>query len=149
MLNPSILKSERLPQKTDCRAMILNAQFATTSKITTISSPELIAGALDNRTTDSGLLSGNLEFAEKGYAKFYNLSRSCNIAIGDYVVTSGEGIFPEGLLIGTIQSIGSDEYNTSIYASVKPFVDIEEIRDVMVIIDFEGQGGLIVGGDSQ
>lgn len=115
----------------------------TTSKVTTILSPELIAGALDNRTTDSGLLSGNLEFAEKGYAKFYNLSRSCNIAIGDYVVTSGEGIFPEGLLIGTIFSIGSDKYNTSIYAEVKPFVNLDEIRNVMVITNFDGQGGII------
>lgn len=118
----------------------------TTSKVTTVLSPELVAGALDNRTNDSGLLSGNLEFAEKGFARFYNLSRSCNIAIGDYVVTSGEGIFPEGLLIGTITSIGSDKYNTSIYAEVKPFVNLNEIRDVMVITDFEGQGGIIGEG---
>lgn len=118
----------------------------TTSKVTTVLSPELVAGALDNRTNDSGLLSGNLEFAEKGFARFYNLSRSCNIAIGDYVVTSGEGIFPEGLLIGTITSIGSDKYNTSIYAEVKPFVNLNEIRDVMLITDFEGQGGIIGEG---
>lgn len=118
----------------------------TTSKVTTVLSPELIAGALDNRTADSGLLSGNLEFAEKGLTKFYNLSRSCSIAIGDYVVTSGEGIFPEGLLIGTITSIGSDKYNTSIYAEVEPFVNIDELRNVMVITDFEGQGGIITQG---
>ena len=121
----------------------------TTSKVSTILSPDVTLGALDNRTRDSGILSGSLSHAQNGNTKFFNLSRSCSVAIGDYVVSSGEGIFPEGLLIGTIQSIGSDEYNTSIYASVKPFVDIEEIRDVMVIIDFEGQGGLIVGGDSQ
>lgn len=114
----------------------------TTSKVTTILSAELTAGALDNRTSDSGLISGSAEFAEKGETRFYNLSRSCNIAVGDYVITSGEGIFPEGLLVGTIQSIGSDEYNTSIYAGVKPFADIEGLKGVMVITDFEGQGGL-------
>lgn len=119
----------------------------TTSKVATVLSPDITLGALDNRTSDSGILSGSLEQAKDGYTRFFNLSRSCNVAIGDYVVTSGEGIFPEGLLIGTIQSIGSDEYNTSIFAAVKPFADIENLREVMVITSFEGQGGLMVGSE--
>ena len=119
----------------------------TTSKVTTILSPDITLGALDNRTNDSGIISGGLIQAKDGNTKFLNLSRSCNVAIGDYVVTSGEGIFPSGLLIGTIQSIGSDEYNTSIYAAVKPFVEIDEIREVMIITNFEGQGGLVLGGN--
>ena len=114
----------------------------TTSKVVTVLSAELTAGALDNRTSDSGVLSGSAELASEGLTKFYNLSRSCNIAVGDYVVTSGEGIFPKGLLIGTVQTIGSDKYNTSIYANVKPFADIDGIRGFMVITEFEGQGGL-------
>ena len=114
----------------------------TTSKIVTVLSPELSAGALDNRTNDSGVLSGAVSLASDGRTRFYNLSRSCNIAVGDYVVTSGEGIFPSGLLIGTIQSIGSDKYNTSIYAEVKPFVDFDSLKGVMVITEFDGQGGL-------
>ena len=119
----------------------------TTAKVVTVLSPDLTLGALDNRTSDSGIVSGSLEQANEGLTKMLNLSRSCNVAIGDYVVSSGEGIFPEGLLIGTIQSIGSDEYNTSIYAAVKPFVELDEIREVMVITEFEGQGGLIPGGE--
>lgn len=117
----------------------------TTAKVVTILSPDITLGALDNRTSDSGVLSGTLELAENGETKFYNLSRSCNVAIGDYVVTSGEGIFPTGLLVGTVQSIGSDEYNTSIFAAVKPFVNMEDIRNVMVITNFEGKGGLEPG----
>ena len=118
----------------------------TTSKVVTVLSPELSAGALDNRTNDSGVLSGSVGLASDGKTRFFNLSRSCNIAVGDYVVTSGEGIFPSGLLIGTIQSIGSDKYNTSIYAEVKPFVDFDSINGVMVITEFEGQGGLDPNG---
>ena len=76
----------------------------TSSKVVTILSAELTAGALDNRTNDSGVVSGTIELAKKGETKFFNLSRSCNIAVGDYAVTSGEGVFPAGLLIGTIQS---------------------------------------------
>ncbi len=114
----------------------------TTCKVTTILSPDITLGALDIRTSDSGILYGSLSAAENGFTGLYNLSRSCNVAVGDFIVTSGEGIFPEGLLIGTVQSIGSEKYNTSIYAQVKPFVDIEEIRNVMIITEFEGQGGL-------
>lgn len=119
----------------------------TTSKVATILSPDITLGALGNRTRDSGIISGSLELAKEGQTKFFNLSRSCNIAVGDYVVTSGEGIFPEGLLIGTIKTIGSDEYNTSIFAAVEPFAKVDEIRDVMVITDFEGKGGLVPGGN--
>lgn len=115
----------------------------TTSKVTTILSSEITLGALDNRTNDSGIVSGEIDLAKEGKCKFYNLSRSCNIAVGDYVVTSGEGIFPDGLLVGSIETIGSDKYNTSIFASVKPFVDMEEIRGVMVITDFDGKGRVL------
>ena len=111
----------------------------TTSKVTTVLSPDLTIGALDNRTNDSGVISGNLELAENGHCRFYNLSRSCTVAIGDYVITSGEGIFPDGLLVGTIESIGSDKYNTSIYADIRPFADLENLREVMVITDFDGK----------
>ncbi len=117
----------------------------TTSKVTTVLSPDITLGALDNRTADAGVLSGEIQLADEGKTRLFNLSRSCNIAVGDYVVTSGEGIFPDGLLIGTITSVGSDEYNTSIYAEVKPFVDFSDIRRVMVLTEFEGQGSLMDG----
>lgn len=115
----------------------------TTSKVTTILSPDLTLGALDNRTSDSGIVSGSLELVEKGYTKLQNLSRSCNVAVGDYIVTSGEGVFPKGLLVGTIETISNDRYNTSLYASVKPFVDIENVREIMIITQFEGQGSIL------
>ena len=142
--------SENDPVITDAGLVgYISAVGLTTSKVATILSPDVIMGALDNRTNDSGVVSGSLDLAREGQTKCYNLSRSCNIAVGDYVVTSGEGIFPKGLLIGTIVTIGSDEYNTSIFAAVKPFVNMDEIKGVMVITNFEGQGGLGVSGDKK
>ncbi len=114
----------------------------TTCKVTTILSPEISIGALGSRTQDSGVVSGNIELGSAKLTRFSNLSRSCSVAIGDYVVTSGEGIFPAGLLIGSIETIGSDTYSTSIYADIKPFADIDDIRNVMVITSFNGQGGI-------
>ena len=116
----------------------------TTCKVTTILSPDISLGALDNRTHDSGIVTGSLSFAENGFCQFANLSRSCSVAVGDYVITSGEGIFPDGLLIGSVYNIGIDENNNSIYAEIKPFAEISELRSVMVITSFEGQGGISV-----
>lgn len=121
----------------------------TTSKVATVLSTEITLGALDNRTNDSGIISGRMELAKEGKCRFYNLARSCTVAVGDYVVTSGEGIFPDGLLVGTISYIGSDEYSTSIYADIVPFVDISSIRDLMVITNFEGQGGILPDGEEK
>ena len=120
----------------------------TSCKVTAILSPDVTLGALDNRTHDSGIITGSLSFAENGLCCFENLSRSCTVAVGDYVITSGEGIFPEGLLVGSISNIGIDETNNYIYAEVKPFATISELRSVMVITDFEGQGGIKVGSDN-
>ena len=114
----------------------------TTSKVTTLLSPEIVAGAFDSRTGDAGIISGTADFAAEGKIKLYNLSRNCSVAVGDTVTTSGEGLFPEGFLIGSIETIKSDPYTSSVYASVNPFVDYKEIRNVMVITHFDGQGAL-------
>lgn len=114
-----------------------------TAKVTTVLSPDLTFGALDNRTVDAGIISGTLELSNNGLCKFYNLSRSSDVAIGDYVVTSGEGVLPAGLMVGTIESVSNDRYNTSIYANVKPFANLSELRNVMVITAFSGQGDLL------
>jgi rod shape-determining protein MreC len=114
----------------------------TTCKVTTLLSPEIVAGATDSRTGDAGVISGTADFAAKGKIKLYNLSRDCQVAVGDTVVTSGEGLFPQGLLIGTVETIKSDTYTSSLYSSVTPFVDFSDISKVMVITKFEGQGAL-------
>lgn len=116
----------------------------TSCKVTTILSHNITLGAIDNRTSDSGIVTGSLSLSQNGLCRFANLSRSCSVAVGDYVITSGEGIFPEGLLIGSVKNIGIDEYNTSVFAEIKPFVEFSEIRSVMVITSFEGQGGITV-----
>lgn len=114
----------------------------TTSTVTTILSPEIIAGADDSRTGDTGLITGNAEFATQKKLKLYNLTGDCQVAVGDIIITSGEGLFPHGLLIGTVETIKNDTNTSSLYSSIIPFVDFEDIRNVMVITSFRGQGAL-------
>ena len=65
------------------------------------------------------------------------------------MVTSGLGsIYPQNLKIGTITSVEHEESDVSLYALVEPFVDVTEVRDVMVITSFLGQGEAMMSGPS-
>lgn len=114
----------------------------TTSKVRTLLNPAISVGALDSRTGDAGVISGTLEMAGSGRTKMINIQRSSSVAVGDYVVTSGSGVFPSGLLIGKIKNVSQEKHNTALYAELEPFVNIAEIRKVMVITDFSGKSSI-------
>lgn len=116
------------------------------SKVTTILDPSINVAAIDSRTNDNGIVSGMPELAVDGKLRMYNLARSCSVTVGDYVISSGGGVFPKGLIIGTVTDIKSDKMNTSLYAVVEPEVDLDSVRDVMVIKYFSGKGSKYSGG---
>lgn len=60
---------------------------------------------------------------------------------GGLVLTSGVGgIYPKGLVIGTVSRVFRSDMDISSYAVVTPGVDVNSIEDVFVITSFEGQG---------
>ncbi len=109
-------------------------------KVTTLLDPSLTCGAYSTRTNDAGVVSGTREFALEGNTRLYNIPRTCTIAVGDVIVTSGGGIFPDKLIIGTVSNIQSDPVTSSLYAVIKPAVDFESIKNVMILTSFDGQG---------
>ena len=110
------------------------------SKVTTVLSSEIKIGAKDSRTGDIGVVSGKPEFSKKNRTQMYNLPRSSSVTVGDYIVTNGGGIFPAGLLIGTIRQIKAQQMDISVYAELEPAVDLDNLNDVMVLTYFSGQG---------
>jgi rod shape-determining protein MreC len=61
-----------------------------------------------------------------------DIPRQANIKVGDTIITGGKStIFPEGILIGTIQKINSQSSNNSI--DIKLFNDMSNIGYVYVI----------------
>ena len=54
------------------------------------------------------------------------------------VITSG--LVPKGRVVGTIEDVSIDKSGLSLNATVKPIVDITDVKNVFVITEFEGQG---------
>ena len=82
--------------------------------------------------------SGTVTLAREGLLQIHYLSREGGAAAGDYVATSGKGgIYPRGLLIGTIQSLTPDSDGLTMTAEIRPFADIKNLSAVFVLTDFE------------
>lgn len=110
-----------------------------TSKIRTVFSSSISVGAVSPRTGDVGIVSGVLGGATENTTKLSNLQRSSEVSVGDYITTSGSGVFPKGLLIGKVTAVSQDAATSALYANVEPFVDISTVKSVMIITDFAGK----------
>lgn len=90
---------------------------------------------------DSGVVSTDIKLSDSGLIKLGFLAADTPAKAGDVVTTSGlGGVYPSGLAVGEVVSVKNEAYDVSLYAEVKPFVDVNSVRDVMVITEFEGQG---------
>lgn len=118
-----------------------------TAKVKTILSPDAKVGVIDTVTRDSGVVSGNVLFADKNLTTMTRISALNNLKEGDIVTTTGiSGIYPSGLIVGEVKEIAFDQYDTSMYAVISPFEDIRTVIDVVVITSFEGQGEISQSG---
>lgn len=62
------------------------------------------------------------------------ISNTKNVVVGSKVYTSGlGGVFPSGILIGTVESISKDDYDLSKIIKVTPSVDFLNINYVSIL----------------
>lgn len=120
------------------------AELGTTyAKVITILDPGLNIGSYDIRTADTGVCNGTIALAEQGLLKMKYLPRETGASAGDLIVTSGGGIFPRDLIIGTIEVVLPEDSGVSYYAEIRPQADLINVKNVFVITSFEGQGSMI------
>lgn len=112
------------------------------AKVRTILDPATQVSAYIGRNRDSCISGGSASLAQEGLFRLELLPRETGTAVGDYAVTSGVGgVYPAGLLLGEIQEVSPASDNLSVYAVVKPYVDVHNVSSVFVITSFAGQGG--------
>lgn len=108
----------------------------TYSKVTTVLDTNMHAGALVTRTRESGIAQGDYELMGSGMLRLSYLGKDSDVVIGDTVQTSGEGgIFPKGIMIGTVERVMIEDNGMDNYAVIRPFVDPATVTDVYVITD--------------
>lgn len=113
----------------------------TTSKVTTLLSPEAKVGAMDQKSRDSGIATGSVALCDDGLLELSVISADNKIKSGDIVITTGVGgVYPPDIVIGKVTGLDYDEYDTTPYAIIKPYEDLKSVADVVVITSFEGQG---------
>ncbi|MBQ3969448.1 MAG: rod shape-determining protein MreC [Clostridia bacterium] len=113
----------------------------TTSKVTTLLSPEAKVGAMDQKSRDSGIATGHIKLCDDGLLELSVISADNKIKTNDIVITTGVGgVYPPDIVIGKVTQLGYDDYDTTPYAVIKPYEDLKSVEDVVVITKFEGQG---------
>ncbi len=110
------------------------------SLVTTIIDPDVEVGARIARTDDNAILEGDFSLMLEGLVKLSFLPADTKLVSGDQVITSGlGGMYPDGLLLGSIRLLHTEADGLSRYAQVEPAADIANIRYVCVITDFGGE----------
>lgn len=107
-------------------------------KVTSILDDLTPIGAVVSRTRDMGLLESDAELRREGLCRVTYLPSESSVAAGDTLETSGlGGMFPSGIVIGSVIEVRPEDHNISSYAVVQPAVEFSNIRYVMVIKSFE------------
>ena len=120
---------------------IVNETSPTSCTVLSVCDPKFSAAAYEIRTSEAGYTQTTTKLGVQGVLKLSGLERDTAVAEGGIVCTSGVGgVFPRGLIIGTVTTVQKEEGDISYYAEVKPEIEISEVQDAFVITDFEGKG---------
>ena len=88
-----------------------------------------------------GILSGTTNYELIGEL----FDPKASVAVGDYIVTSGLGMYPKGIMIGQVYEVNMDKDLILNKIKVTPVVDFKKINKVMVIPYVEKEDNL--GGE--
>lgn len=104
---------------------------AFSSKVFLITNPSSVVNAMVQGSRANGLVRGQL-----GYGLILeNVSQDVAIEIGDYVITSGLGNMPKGLIVGQVEQVESIQSELFQKASLKPVIDFTHLETIFVIKD--------------
>lgn len=104
----------------------------------TVIDPELEMGGLVARTDSAAIVEGDFALMGQGKLKLSYLPESTQLIAGDEVITSGMGgVYPSGLVVGTIDEILTEASGMGRYAVLSPAADLDELRQVFIITRFD------------
>ena len=101
------------------------------SKVMLLSDPNMGVSAVSQRTRQEGLVSGSLG----GVLIMKYLPKDSDIKTQDVIITSEfTGVYPKGLLIGTVSRVGEEFSGLTRYAVIKPAVDFSALEELLIVM---------------
>jgi rod shape-determining protein MreC len=86
--------------------------------------------ALVQRSRARGIVEGGLD----GNCIMKYVKRGEDVEVGDRIVTSGlDGIFPKGILVGTVTKVTRGNRGLLQVAEVKPTVPLDRVEEVLIV----------------
>ena len=100
------------------------------SRILLITDPNSKVGTVIQRNRQGGILVGRPD----GRCKMIYIALDSDVTKGDKVITAGFGsVFPKGILIGEVLSVGKEPGRLYKYAIVRPAQDMTKLEEVLCI----------------
>jgi rod shape-determining protein MreC len=120
---------------------VVSEIYSNSCRVETIYSENLQVGAVSEEYSENGVIASDSTSANSGTVYMKYLDRSTKITQGTIITTSGSGgIFPKGLVIGTVQYVNQSDTDVTLSAVLEPSADIKNITDCFVITSFNGMG---------
>lgn len=106
--------------------------------VLTVVDTDIDMGGMVSRTGDAAVLEGDFSLMTQGRLKLSFLPEDALLASGDEVLTSGRGgVYPAGLVVGSVESVHADPSGMTRYAVVSPKADLDHIKQVFVVTSFD------------
>ncbi len=106
--------------------------------VTTLVDTNLDMGGMVARTDVAAILEGDFSLMAQGRLKLSYLPEGTELLAGDEVVTSGKGgVYPSGIVVGSVESVQNDPSGMTRYAVVVPKTDLNALKQVFVIKSFD------------
>ena len=105
------------------------------SKVQLILDPRSSVGTLVQRPESrvAGIVEGDIN--NPNMPRMINIPKNSDVIVGDIIVTSGfGGIYPKGIVVGTIKDVQNEESGLLKYGVIETTVNFQKLEDVAVIV---------------
>ena len=97
-----------------------------------------VAAMVESTNETTGILQGINDNKNKNLTQLSNIPMDSAIKEGGIILTSGLGsMYPKGIRIGEVNSVGVDNVGIMKKAVVKPYVDFNKLQELFVIVPKE------------
>ena len=127
---------------------VVTSVSPTTCTVSTIANPSVHVGIYESYTNEVGYTTGTGMNKNLTYCQIPGLKKDSSVSVNGIVCTSGSGgIYPKDLIVGTVVALDDSKDGISSFATIRSSIDLSELSEVFVIVDFEGQGVITLSGD--